>query len=60
MATHSSILAWRVPWTGKPGGLQSCDHILISKQNDLLNEQILYLKVFPPPLAFFFPLRAVF
>ena len=23
MATHSSILAWRVPWTEKPGGLQS-------------------------------------
>ena len=23
MATHSSILAWRVPWTEAPGGLQS-------------------------------------
>ena len=23
MATHSSILAWRVPWTEKTGGLQS-------------------------------------
>ena len=23
MATHSSILAWRVPGTGKPGGLPS-------------------------------------
>ena len=22
-ATHSSILAWRVPWTEEPGGLQS-------------------------------------
>ena len=22
MATHSSILAWRVPWTEEPGGLQ--------------------------------------
>ena len=22
MATHSSILAWRVPWTDEPGGLQ--------------------------------------
>ena len=22
MATHSSILAWRIPWTEKPGGLQ--------------------------------------
>ena len=23
MATHSSILAWRTPWTEQPGGLQS-------------------------------------
>ena len=23
MAIHSSILAWRIPWTEKPGGLQS-------------------------------------
>ena len=23
MATHFSMLAWRIPWTGEPGGLQS-------------------------------------
>ena len=23
MATHSSILAWEIPWAGEPGGLQS-------------------------------------
>ena len=23
MATYSSILAWKIPWTEKPGGLQS-------------------------------------
>ena len=23
MATHFSILAWRIPWTEEPGGLQS-------------------------------------
>ena len=23
MATHSSILLWRIPWTKEPGGLQS-------------------------------------
>ena len=23
MATHSSILAWRIPWTEEPGGLES-------------------------------------
>ena len=23
METHSSVLAWRIPWTEEPGGLQS-------------------------------------
>ena len=23
MTTHSSILAWRIPWTEEPGGLES-------------------------------------
>ena len=23
MATHSSMLAWRIPWTEEPGGIQS-------------------------------------
>ena len=23
IATHSSILAWRIPWTEKPGGVQT-------------------------------------
>ena len=26
MATHSSVLAWRIPWTEEPGGLQSMGH----------------------------------
>ena len=25
MATHSSIRAWRIPWTGEPGGPQSME-----------------------------------
>ena len=25
IATHSSILVWRIPWTEEPGGLQSID-----------------------------------
>ena len=25
MATHSDILAWRIPWTEEPGGLQSME-----------------------------------
>ena len=30
MATHSSILAWRIPWTEEPDGLQS----MVSKESD--------------------------
>ena len=26
MATHSSILAWRIPWTEEPGGLERVRH----------------------------------
>ena len=25
MVTYSSVLAWRIPWTEKPGGLQSME-----------------------------------
>ena len=25
MATHSSTLAWKIPWTEEPGGLQSME-----------------------------------
>ena len=37
MATHSSILAWRIPWTEEPGGLQSIEsqgvgHHLVTEQ----------------------------
>ena len=37
MATHSSILAWRIPWTEEPGGLESMvskafGHNLVTKQ----------------------------
>ena len=38
MATHSSILAWEIPWTEEPGGLQSMEsqrvgHDLVTKQH---------------------------
>ena len=37
MATHSSILVWRIPWTEEPGGLQSLGlprvrHNLVTQQ----------------------------
>ena len=36
MATHSSILAWRIPWTEEPGRLQSM-WLQESDTTDLLN-----------------------
>ena len=43
MATHSSILAWRIPWTEEPGGLQymGCKRV----GHDLATEQ----QSHPPP-----------
>ena len=34
MATHSSIPAWRIPWTGEPGGLQSMGSLKESLGHD--------------------------
>ena len=34
MATHSSILAWEMPWTEQPGGLQPMG----SKESDTTSE----------------------
>ena len=39
MATHSSILAWEIPWTEKPGGLQSMG--LQRVRHDLATEHAL-------------------
>ena len=41
MATHSSVLAWEIPWTEEPGGLQSMrsqrvNHDLATKQQQIL------------------------
>ena len=46
MATHSSILAWRIPWTEDPGGLQSMrlqrvGYNLMTKQQNRQNETFL-------------------
>ena len=37
MATHSSLLSWRIPWTEEPGGLQTrgcrnVEYALVTKQ----------------------------
>ena len=39
MATHSSILAWRIPWTEMPGGLQSMQ---LQKTQTQLSDQNTY------------------
>ena len=36
MATHSSILAWRIPWIEEPGGLQRV-HGVAASQRQLSN-----------------------
>ena len=35
MATHSSIIAWRIPWTEEPGGLQSME---VTKSRTLVSD----------------------
>ena len=35
MATHSTILAWRIPWTEEPGGLQSTGY----KESDMTEQR---------------------
>ena len=37
MATHSSILAWEIPWTEEPGGLQSSGSQRV--RQDLVSQQ---------------------
>ena len=34
METHCSILAWRIPWTGEPGGLQSTGSQRVRHESD--------------------------
>ena len=36
-ATHPSILAWRIPWTERPGGLQSTGHQELDTTERLLD-----------------------
>ena len=41
MATHSSILAWRIPWTEEPGGLQSwsCKELDVTERAHIHTQQ---------------------
>ena len=56
MATCSSILAWEIPWTEKPGGLQSMGsqrvgYDLVTKQYHICNHIDAVVHINPPPGA---------
>ena len=42
MATHSSILAWKIPWTEEPDGLQSMGSKRVSDTTEQLHFLSLY------------------
>ena len=43
MATHSNILAWRIPWTEKPGGLQPIGSQRV--RHDLVTNTFIFQKI---------------
>ena len=58
MTTHSSLLAWEIPWTEEPAGLQSlgsqrvrhdlvaeCEHELTRAVENILKVILIYTKV---------------
>ena len=40
MATHSSILAWEIPWAQEPGGLHSMGSQIIGHESETEESQI--------------------
>ena len=44
MATHSSVLAWRIPWTEGPGGAAVCG---VAKSWTLQSDFTLFLSIVP-------------
>ena len=47
MATHSSILAWRIPWTEEPGELQSMGSQRVGHNSDFTSQRLFYLFLWP-------------
>ena len=43
MATHFNILAWKIPWTEEPGGLQSVGHKNLHMNKLLSSSSNIYL-----------------
>ena len=46
MATHSSILAWRIPWRQEPGRLQSTGSQSRTRLNDFTFTSFIYLELY--------------
>ena len=40
VSTHSSILAWKIPWTEEPGGLQSMELYWMAKSQTRLSNNL--------------------
>ena len=51
MATHSSTLAWRIPWIEEPGGLQSMGSQSQTRLSDLEHTQSPYPHPAHPPVC---------
>ena len=43
MATHSCILAWRIPWTEEPGRSQRSRHNLVTKPPSIYIYELLFV-----------------
>ena len=44
MATHFSILAWKIPWMEEPGGLQSIGSQRIEHDQECMHKPVFYQK----------------
>ena len=42
MATHSNILAWRIPWTKETGGLQSMEFHIVGQDRVTKHTPLMY------------------
>ena len=42
MAAHSSTLAWRIPWTEEPGGLQSARGVAESHTTERIHAEVVF------------------
>ena len=49
MATYSSILAWGIPWTEEPGGLQSTGHRHTHSLSDTESDMTEQLNTYTEP-----------